>query len=322
MLGLFLAAAVAGVGAGQFIYSSVTCRNAIGLRAHRGPLLAVVEGAGVYQCDLDRAQDEWADRNPDLEDESELAPNRPTLGQVIANFRSIRRGRDEPVSEKLIDRQFALTSFQFPPKAWLIALRSNGLSARALRRNIAENIGAQSWIEKQIEPSMSAREEECAAYYQAHSASFALPVRIRASHIFFAAPPLSTPELIEAKRLAAQAIIDRLALGEKFSELVANSEDEASKKQGGDLNFFSEQRMPADFWSGVKGMRSGEPATLIRTSLGFHVVQVTESRSPRQIPLEEARPDIFVALKNEKRALAVSALTVELARTEGNLQIP
>jgi parvulin-like peptidyl-prolyl isomerase len=313
---------MAGAIAGHYVCSSVPCRNAVGRWCHRGPLLALVEGVGIYQCDIDRAQHEWNDRDPASTDEIEAAQALPTGGTVIANFRAARLGRDEHVSNELIDRQFELTRFQFQPNAWLTALRSDGLYPWSLRHEIARNLRAQSWIEKRIRPALAVRPEECAAYYEAHSALFMQPFRIRASHIFFAAPPGSSAELIESKRLAAQAIVHRIANREKFSELVVNSEDEASKKRGGDLNFFSEARVPGDFWAALRGIKAGEPARIIRTALGFHIVQVTDSRPVRQISPEEARPGILVTLENEKRATAVEILVPELARAGANLQIP
>lgn len=319
---LLAVAAVAGAIAGQFICASVACRNAIGLWCKREPLVAVVEGVGIYQCDLARAMAEWDNRNPDPPNESDSVQGTQIIDVIVANLRAQRLARHERVAASEINHQVELTQFQFQPRAWLTALHSNGLSSRSLRCAIAQNRRAQSWIEKKIQPAMAVPADECAVYYNGYPSAFVEPIRLRVSHIFFAAPPGSAPELIEAKQRAAQAIVDRIAHGEKFTALVVQSEDEASKKRGGDLNFFSQSRVPADFWDAVKGMTVGGPVALVRTGLGFHVVQMVDSRPPRQMSLEEARPGILVALENERRATAVKALTEDLARSGPNLQIP
>jgi parvulin-like peptidyl-prolyl isomerase len=311
----FLAlAACGGVAAGFFVSSSAACRNAIGLRMQRGALVATVEGVGIYEGDVDRAEAEWDDRNPDSTGEPDPAERTKIIDALIANLRAERLGQNAEIPAALIDRQLELERFQFQPKAWLPALRTDGLSPRAFHREIAGNLRAQSWIEKTIRPLLAVSAQECAAEYEAHPDAYTQPFRIRVSHIFFAAPPGSTPELVETKRSAAQAIVDRISGGEKFAELVVHSEDEASKKHGGDLGFFGESRVPADFWSAVKGIPVGAPASVIRTSLGFHVVEVSDARPPRQISLEEARAGILLALENERRVAAVKALTTELAR--------
>jgi parvulin-like peptidyl-prolyl isomerase len=137
-------------------------------------------------------------------------------------------------------------------------------------------------------------------------------LRLRASHIFFAAPPASPPELVEQKRLAAQDVLDCLADGQKLSELARLSEDEASKRHGGDLNFFAEARMPVDFWGQIAGRGVGQPAGMIRTRLGFHIVQVTDARPARQMSPEEAAPASRFRVENEKRVRAISNLTERL----------
>src|SRR5437763_15614076 len=73
--------------------------------------------------------------------------------------------------------------------------------------------------------------------------------RFRASHLFLAAPPETPPEVVESKQKVIKALADQIRHGEKLGELAAAaSEDEATKTRGGDLGFFSESRMPPDFF--------------------------------------------------------------------------
>jgi parvulin-like peptidyl-prolyl isomerase len=173
---------------------------------------------------------------------------------------------------------------------------------------VEEHLRADSWIETEIHAALAVRPEECAAYYSAHSSAYTQPLRIRASHIFFAAPPGSSPALVEQKRASAQTVLDRIVSGEKFADLVVESEDEASKKRGGDLNFFSASRIPADFWAAINDGRVGQSAGMIRTKLGFHVAMVTDSRPVRAMTFDEVEREIAGALENQKRSLLLLAL--------------
>ena len=301
---------------GNMVCSSRAVRNAIGLRCGRGALIALCEGAGLYQSDIDRAEAESDDRNPDAED-GEAEPEkkgRSFFTNLAANLEIEEMARHESAASNVIQRQFDLTRFQFSPQAWLTALRSNELSERSLRCVISKNQGTRSWIEGKIRAGLTVQPEECVTFYKAHQDVYAQPLRIRASHIFFAAPPGSSPELIEQKRVAAQAICDRLGQGEKFADLAITSEDEASRKRGGDLNFFAESRIPADFWAAINPRRTGDAPWLIQTKLGFHVVQVTAVRPSRAMPFEEARPAIVARLENEKRSALIASLTEELGQ--------
>ena len=51
-------------------------------------------------------------------------------------------------------------------------------------------------------------------------------------------------------------------------------------------------------------MKVAEPPKVIRTMLGLHLVRLTETKPPRQISFEEARPEILVHLQNAARRMA------------------
>src|SRR5207245_9411961 len=98
-------------------------------------------------------------------------------------------------------------------------------------------------------------------------------------------------------------------------ELVrTGAEDEATKTRGGDLNYFSESRMPSDFFAIIKKMRVGEISAAVRTRLGFHIVQVTDKKPGAEMTFEQSQPEIRSTLENLKRRAAVEALQAELSR--------
>ena len=316
---LLVAAGLAGALAGNFLSSSLALRSALGLRAGRGALLALCEDAGLYEGDVDRARADEKDRIPDPEPDHE-----PSLGWLAANLEVQRMARRQPLSESAIRGELDLLRFQWPqPQAWLAALRQSGLSDRSWRCLVGQDLRALSWIEARIKADLAVTPEECVTYYNTHLEAYAQPPRFRACHIFFAAPPGSSAELVQQKGAAAQAVVDRLGHGERFVDLVAHSEDEASKKRSGDLNFFSETRMPPDFWREIQALAVGRPASLIRTRLGFHIVQITDSKPAQPMPFTEARPEILAKLGNEKRSARLVLLTGELsARVRWNPSAP
>ncbi len=61
-------------------------------------------------------------------------------------------------------------------------------------------------------------------------------------------------------------------------------------------------------------MRVGEISPPIRTRLGFHLIQVTESRPARQMGFEEVREEVVLALENEKRQSALRNFVADLVR--------
>src|SRR5207244_11524112 len=130
---------------------------------------------------------------------------------------------------------------------------------------------------------------------------FSQPKRIRARHIFLAAPEGSAAELMEAKRRAMQDIVTRLDHGEDFAELAAAvSEDEATKTRGGDLGFFAADRVPAEFYAAAEKLPFNTPPRFVQSHLGFHALQVTDMHPARPLTLAEATPEIIALIPAER----------------------
>ena len=137
----------------------------------------------------------------------------------------------------------------------------------------------------------------------------------------FVAPPETAPEIVEAKHTAIEALSVQLAGGEDFATLAAqNSEDEATKLRGGDLDYFSAARMPPDFVAAALKLRSGEISRPIRTRLGFHILKLIDVQAARQKTFDEARNDIAIELAKQKRAAAIQKLMVDLNSEAGYLR--
>ncbi len=275
-----------GIGAGEYLTTNFTFRRWLGKVVRRGELEAMVGRRGIYDRDLQRA-------GQSLESLIDLAK----LDAAAAR---------QPISSAAIDQQMSLLRGQFAgEKLWRAILQKGSTTPRALRRAVAANLRDRAWLEAQIVPN----DNGIRHFYEVHTEPFQEPLRLRASHLFLAAPDGYPDEVIEAKRALIDALALRLQQGESFPALVAEfSEDEATKKQGGDLNYFAEARMLPEVFSAAHALRVGETSAPVRSRLGFHLIRLTESRPPRTLDSDEARPEISAALENEKRAQVVRAL--------------
>lgn len=315
--GLCVAAGAAGIALGQLICYSTAFRDAIGVGLGRGHLLAVVGGEGIYETDVDREIEEldYA-KGQEVVDPADIDASRAALKRFIATVAVKRLARTEEISETQIDREFDLARSQFRDRnVWITALEKNRLSSRSLRSDIANNLRVQKWIERQLGNETGVTENECAGYFNAHQALFALPARFQASHLFLAAPAETPAPIVDFKRRTIDSLSVRLCHGEDFSELVGlTSEDEATKIKGGDLGFFSASRMPPDFFSAIGKMQLGQLSAPVQTRLGFHIVRLTDSRPVRQMNFGEAEGEIRLSLENDRRREIIQRLADKLAR--------
>ncbi|MEY2496780.1 MAG: peptidyl-prolyl cis-trans isomerase [Verrucomicrobiota bacterium] len=297
VLGPICAIAV-GIVCSELLCRSVSFRDALGRVAGRGHLIAIANGRGFYENDLEiheatAASDLVIAENLDrISSREKIDPTRP-------------------------DHELSLYRAEFGDEsAFTHALRASGLSLAALREKVAGQLRALQWLEKQIAAEPAISDRDCRNFYETHRDLFEQPARFRAAHIFLAAHAETPPEDVEAKAKAIEALALRVSGGEPVSQLaVETSEDEASKARGGDLGFFSAARMPPKFFAEVEKLRLGETSKPFRSHLGFHIVQLNETKPSRLLPFEEARAEITLALVNERRALITVRLAANMTKS-------
>jgi hypothetical protein len=276
----------------------------------RGKLIALVRQSGIFQADVRarlREKQFCAGREDSDEAESVALRDESIASEALPTNAVKTNGSDRVLAA--LRNQFA-DDHQFRA-----GLHRSGVSQRTLRRTLAETIRGEEWIENQIASRVAVSDGEVQKYFEQHQAEFMQPTRIRARHIFLAAPEGSAPELTQAKQQAILDIAVRLGQGEDFGELAAVvSEDEASKTRGGDLGFFAANRVPPEFFEAAEQLLPDAPPRFLQSHLGFHALQVTDLHPARPLTIAEATPEIAALIAAEKRRSAIATLESELAR--------
>ncbi len=310
---LLLLALGLGIATGEYLTTCFSARKWIGHAVSRGDLQALIGRRGIYENDVGRA---WraelfavgADAR-EIEPATATEQKRAALQKLIEEEKVHAAASGEAADPASVARETQLLRDQFSDeKSWRRSLGGAGLTARALEREVTNNQRERAWLEKQIAGQLQPNESEVRRYYAEHQSDFQEPLRLRASHLFLAAPEGYPEEVIERQRALIEQLAKRLANGESFPALVAEfSEDEATKRRDGDLGYFAEARMlPAVFAAAVR-MQPGQISEPVRSRLGFHILRLTEAQPARQLSLEEASPEIIALLENQKRIAAVAA---------------
>lgn len=202
-----------------------------------------------------------------------------------------------------------------PPDHWKQRMELQMLTEPQLRERLtaelAQTRAIESWLKSQ-RADAAAQPDEAAAqkWFTAHRESLRLPERVRASHIFLTAHDVEKPD-----RTAEMAVIQQqLTTGAApFAQLAATfSEDERSKKAGGDLGWFSRERVPEDFAKAIFALPVGKPSPVFRTKLGWHIALVQEKKPSRPPEFSEVKAEVLAMLENQWRTEAIDRLRAEL----------
>ena len=102
----------------------------------------------------------------------------------------------------------------------------------------------------------------------------------------------------------AKTVEKRLKAGEDFGKLADElSKDPGSK--GGDLGFFTRDRMVPEFADTAFKLKAGEVSDPVKTQFGWHVIKVLEVRERSFPPMDQVKDQLehFVAQKAQGEAI-------------------
>ena len=150
--------------------------------------------------------------------------------------------------------------------------------------------------------------------YEQEKSRFAGQEERLASHILVGVPKdadAATRKAAEekARRIAAQA----RAPGADFAALAkAESDDNLSKGNGGDLGWVQRNVMAKPFEDALFAMKAGDVAGPVKTEFGWHVIQLREVKTPQQVPFEQVRDELAREQAEADREHAFNELSGKL----------
>jgi len=244
-------------------------------------------------------------------------------GQVLANYEGGTFTSDDfrRLTERMTTR--TLKSLQDPAMK-LQFVEAQAMNALLVRRGEALGYDRDPDIVRQIEDLEQSlvlqrvmedlrepdpvEDDELRALYEANKRLYS-GGQVRARHI-----------LVKEKALAQKLRAEIVADPGRFEALAKEySLDHTSKPRGGDLGFFGQGRMVAEFERAAFAL--GEPGTIsevVETPFGYHIIMLTEVRSGSVKSFEDVKDRIRVGVIGQRRQ-AVLATRLEEIKQEGGL---
>ncbi len=115
-------------------------------------------------------------------------------------------------------------------------------------------------------------------YIKNHASEFGSAEEVKASHILIKADEKNADQVKKAEATAAD-VLKQVQAGGDFATLAKKySDDPGSKEKGGDVGFFTKDRMVPEFSNAAFGLSKGQTSGLVKSSFGFHIIKVTDKK--------------------------------------------
>jgi len=162
----------------------------------------------------------------------------------------------------------------------------------------------------QLRSRVTVTPQEIESYYNSNVQQFQTPEQVRAGHIL-----LKTEGKDEAavRKQAEDVLKQAKAPGADFAALANKySEDDGSKGNGGDLDYFPKGRMVPEFEQAAFSMQPGQISDLVKSQFGFHIIKVVDKKPAATRSLDEARAQIQQTLAGQRVEQQIADRTRDL----------
>lgn len=280
--------------------------------------VAKVNGEEITKAQLDEAFKAAVEASgvkaADLTPDQKLNGYRQILDELIMDKLVAKAAAGETVSDEDINAEIAKLKKQFPSEeAFEAQLKEAGQSPEKLNASLRTMLQQQHWMQSQIKDQDQIGDADAKKFYDSNTEEFKNPETVKASHILFMVNKDDSPEVLKQKEDAAKKAAARAKKGEDFNKLAKElSEEPGAKESGGDLGFFSKDRMVPEFAEVAFTAKPGDISEPVRTQFGWHIIKVTDKKPAGTVPYEEVKDQITAYLKSAKQREAVQAVLKKL----------
>ncbi len=165
-------------------------------------------------------------------------------------------------------------------------------------------------LQKEIESTIKISDEEMKKYFEEHKKEYVQPEKVKASHILIKFDKSKQGDreakLAQAKKILVE-VKKKASDPNSFNQIAEKySEDEGSKRRGGDVGFFERTeeggRMAKEFSDAAFALKNvGDVSDIVESPFGFHIIKLTARREKSEKTFEEVKARIEATLKAEKR---------------------
>jgi peptidyl-prolyl cis-trans isomerase C len=159
-------------------------------------------------------------------------------------------------------------------------------------KSLSQDLALQVWMQKESK-SIKVDDKELEVFYNKNKKLFNKPMQLNANHILVKTEveaKVLIEELNKAKDLKA-----------KFIELAKTKSVGPSGKNGGELGWFSLDKMVPEFSNAANALKKDSiTKTPVKTQFGFHIIYLSDKEEAKLISFKEAKQQIKQKVGQDK----------------------
>ena len=221
---------------------------------------------------------------------------------------------DVEITDEDAKKEFANFKERFPnEKAFQQFLKFRKTSKDEIQKQIKKDLALRQLLRES--QGIEVTDEAAKKYYDDNPKKFEQPEKVKARHILINTPPKADDKAIEKARKKAEKIAKEAQKeGADFAKLAKEKSEGPSAKKGGDLGYFSKNRMVPGFSEKAFAMKDGEISGPVKTKFGFHIIKREGHKEAKKKTFDEVKDDIVKQLERKEFRSALDKFLKDLKK--------
>ncbi len=169
-----------------------------------------------------------------------------------------------------------------------------GIKFERWKEELKKRMLMEKLIEKDVYAGIKISDKEAIDYYRKNIKAYTSTPRVHVAQI------------LTRDADKAEAILNRLNMGEDFAAVAREASMTPEASKGGDLGFMPRGVMPEEIDSVIFSIPIGQISRVVKSPYGFHIFKVMKKYTGGQKPFAAAKEDILSRLKSQKEEQAYS----------------
>ena len=197
------------------------------------------------------------------------------------------------VSSGKVDEEVNAIKKQFSSeREFLNQLKLKKMTLKQYQQELREDILIDAVFRRELGQGIRVSDKQIEDYFKKNPLQFASGEQRRASVILIKVDPKTGSAGDRKARKALQKILDKLKKGGDFSELARIHSQDSLGNRGGDLGFFTKDRMFGPFSKLAFKLKVGEVSEIFRTKHGYQILKVTGKKAEKKGTLKSEKENI------------------------------